>query len=285
MELYRVLRSQFEMVIILCIFNVNLRMVIGNIDVENNANFPMENGNIANDVEEQLCNLVPKDVVLERASRNHGFHRVITTVLNITFEDKIACSTCWLMLVELIPNGMYVDVYQTKEDESFGGPQVLSPTVIDIEKPAYQSPEHTVLVYIPHPLSVTDGMAEHTIQVELPVHLRYHRPSRDASITSALVQLQYPNMMMRCIGSTSGDDVQPYDLYQAPCTSQNISMCAWKDVKYTQVNKQPLHFLVPVGQESHTVLVTVLTIAATITGTIWLLWVIFPTPEHKTKVT
>ena len=44
MELYRVLRSQFEMVIILCIFNVNLRMVIGNIDVENNANFPMENG-------------------------------------------------------------------------------------------------------------------------------------------------------------------------------------------------------------------------------------------------
>ena len=55
-----------------------------------------------------------------------GYFRVITTVLNITFEDKIACSTCWLMLVELIPNGMYVDVYQTKEDESFGGPQVIA---------------------------------------------------------------------------------------------------------------------------------------------------------------
>ena len=79
---------------------------------------------------------------------------------------------------------------------------MLSSEDIDVEKPAYLSPEHTILVYVPHPLKVSNSK-HHTTQVELPVHLRYHRPSKDPDVTSAMVQLQHPNVMIRCKGMHS----------------------------------------------------------------------------------
>ena len=87
--------------------------------------------------------------------------------------------------------------------------QVLSSEDIDVEKPAYLSPEHTILVYVPHPLKVSDAK-HHTTQVELPVHFRYHRPSKDPDVTSALVQLQHPNVMIRCQGMHLFSDIVKY---------------------------------------------------------------------------
>ncbi|XP_072022229.1 phosphatidylinositol-glycan biosynthesis class X protein-like isoform X1 [Amphiura filiformis] len=229
----------------------------------------------------QFCNLNLKDVILTRNITNQGFQRDLVSVIEITFEDHTPCNTCWFMLVEAVPRGMYVDLDQIKAVESFGAPKVLSYEEIDVEQPAYLSPEHTILVYSPH--LMTDSKHYGTIHVDMPIHLRYHRPSRDTDVTSALVELQHPNVMIRCQGSASGNEFDLKDLYQAPCDSLNTSMCAWQDLKYRMNNGKQLQFQVPVGQQNHTVIISIVTFAATISGVLVLLWDMHL--PHKSKIT
>ncbi|XP_022080275.1 phosphatidylinositol-glycan biosynthesis class X protein-like [Acanthaster planci] len=227
---------------------------------------------------EKSCSVIPKRVQFSRFSEKHGFHRDIHSSLSILLDPAHHCTSCDLLLIESLPSGLFVDLYQAASAVEFGGPQILAFEEIDLEKPAYLSGGHTILVYPSSPSQIVALNSEFRVNftIEMPVHLRYHRPSSDTAIHSAHISMLAPYLLIHCTGTSAiGTHVTDEDLsgllYRAPCNATSKTSCLWRLLPQNPKENSVLHFDVPIGQQHHTLVVTTVTILATVAGTVALL--------------
>ncbi|CAH1794356.1 unnamed protein product [Owenia fusiformis] len=210
---------------------------------------------------------------LHRSSKNNGFHREVTSKVEVSTEGGPSTfGTCVLLLIETIPMGAYVDIYQLKMGEEYGGPKVIS-EYIDIEKPDYESTKHDIYIY--------GNMTRHrgviSGEVTYPLHLRYHRLRKNVEF--AEVTLKHPRVLINC---SNLKQKLGGNLHQFPCYPHQSTTCTWKELGYT-VESPALTFLVPVGNSNHIFLVTTVTIATTLMGCAYILYLVMKSPELKGK--
>ncbi|XP_033630082.1 phosphatidylinositol-glycan biosynthesis class X protein-like [Asterias rubens] len=250
------------------------------------------------DMNADCCSVTPTDIQLTRSTIKKGFHRDVQTSLRVLLDPRHRCTTCRVLMIESLPKGLYVDLYQAEASALFGGPQILAFEDIDLEKPAYLSRAHTILVYPPKVSYITPSSPSHlhndndmvNFTSEMTVHLRYHRPSDHPEIQSAIVILQAPYLLMRCREVSSGRSSTATDktggkttvqLYKAPCDGTNKTLCNWQLLPLNNRESKELYFDVAVGQTSHTFVVVTVTILATAVSTVSLLFVMSRSTEKS----
>lgn len=216
---------------------------------------------------------------LSRTSLHSGFHRTVETVVNLTTTKRtkrvLRDCNCVILLKELLPSGLYVDIYQTDSLHQHGAAKVFSPTEIDLELPEYLAQSHEIYAY----KNTTNCNADGLLQAEfsLPIHLRYHQPRMDVQYLS--VSLRPPTVMLHC---TCADWLSKQDdLVAAACSEDTYLSCMWLQLQCT--GGQELLFEVPVGQLSHFLLVTTATIFVTFTSTAVLVAVMWRTPRGSVE--
>lgn len=169
------------------------------------------------------------EIVADRAWRREfthtGFHGVLATSV---------ASACRVTIVELLPRGVYVDVYQLRGLEAFDArrPRAAVADVIDLEVPTYSPAARDFAVRL---AADSDG---NVARFELPLHGRYQRPHEDRPYTS--VALGAPLVFEQC-------GAQPWQLLPA-------------------ADAEPLEWRLPNGLLSHLALVTWGTISTTVLG-------------------
>ena len=80
---------------------------------------------------------------------------------------------CTLVMEETLPRGAYIDPDQLRDLRYSRGLRAFVPASIDIEKPEFESESWRVFIF--RPLRVQENLR--VTSVQLPVHMRYHRPS------------------------------------------------------------------------------------------------------------
>ncbi len=168
-------------------------------------------------------------IVVDRAWRRQlthtGFHGLLSTAV---------ASACRVQLVELLPRGVYVDVYQLRALEAFDArrPRAAVADVIDLEVPTYSPLARDFAVRL-----VADSVGG-AARFELPVHGRYQRPHEDRLYTH--VALGAPLVFEQCGAQ-------------------------WQLVPVA-ADAAPLDWRLPNGLLSHLTLVTWGTISTTVLG-------------------
>ncbi|KAK2161535.1 hypothetical protein LSH36_115g13080 [Paralvinella palmiformis] len=226
-----------------------------------------------------------KQCFVKRTSVKVGFHRAffllhgvgvlarmafsdtrdVTTIV-ILPEDLLKSSSEFnektVFIKEHIPPGMYVDLYQTKSAEDFGGPEVYSENDIDMEKPEHLSSPHNVQVFA---RLEKQGPYYHS-SVTLPIHLRYHKPSAENSHEQ--IHLEAPEIYLMVSGDSLSDD---QDYISGVCDSSAEKLCKWLKMSCIfEPEGGMLEFSVPVGQIDHVTIVASVTLSVTIFSTIFL---------------
>eukprot|EP01129_Flabellula_baltica_P007088 TRINITY_DN2726_c0_g1_i3.p1 TRINITY_DN2726_c0_g1~~TRINITY_DN2726_c0_g1_i3.p1 ORF type:complete len:250 (+),score=38.68 TRINITY_DN2726_c0_g1_i3:1-750(+) len=217
-------------------------------------------------------NQISNRTAISRVLYGEGFHRVLDTGISLKFEDEIlfdgldvkGYDNCSFMIVETFSEGIYVDRYEVEDIERQGGPHVHFFSKIDLELPSYKSEQNIVLVYYHfNPQTVADG----SVSITLPVHLRYQRPSN--SVTHRKVFINEPLVYLTC---------SPPEITQSPHMVPNN----W--IKLTPTNENlRLTALVPVGQRQSERIVSVGTLIVTIAGTLFIIQEIRKKTKQKVK--
>lgn len=215
-------------------------------------------------------------ILVERRQIKPGFHRDLVTYVewNILskFDDDSDQQDCQLLLVEHLPSGICIDPDQIKNEEQFGGPEVLTTETINVESMAHHASSHKIFVF--PKIDFDYGFGTMTANITIPVHLRYHQAA--IGIKFASVSLSSPKVFGRCNGVTSPALNCKTLPIKAPCNAKGMSSCDW--ILLDSVNKdtlqsdRPLVLHVPVGQIEHSWPIIVLTVLSTMAGCSLILW-------------
>lgn len=216
------------------------------------------------------------NVLLQRSQEKAGFHRdVLTNIewdlssLTTGFDVK----NCQLLLLEHLPNGIYVDPDQIRNGEEFGGPQVFSRDVVNVESMAHHSTVNQIFVV---PKTMIRSRRIVIANISLPIHLRYHRAALNKTFVSVI--LSSPTVLGRCNGIIEHLGTHcASELTKAPCVDKTGSvLCDWFILKSASegqpLTSDPLVFYVPVGQREHLWSVISLTVLSTMTGCAVVVW-------------
>ena len=187
-------------------------------------------------------------------------HRHISSCFNI---DKLFITSvkdvCWLLIEENVSSSFFVDVYQLERSKI----QFYFEEYIDIEKPEYQSSNHTLLIFVP-----ISSRNLCNAETNIDWHIRYHQPSINSHIN---LNLPKPKLYIFC--NSSKPDIS--DNYTeslchinknissiAPCpvasSGLNNFLCNWLQLKNVQIQDVQFHW--PVGNSNHQTLVVVFTL-------------------------
>ncbi|CAG5127835.1 unnamed protein product [Candidula unifasciata] len=201
------------------------------------------------------------DLLLARQLTGSGFHRNLETLL--TLPESIILQhkspECSLLLFETLPPGAYADPFQINSLKPFGGPQVLFDRIVNIEAAEFSSKPHELFIFLSlYKHVAAERSSEKTLEVSLPIHARYHKPSVDAKISHSFVTILPPGLYSNCTPSDAADTIM------APCDVNNSSMCLWTHLPYKS-NFPVVQLSVPVGQQSDIPLVVVATLFITVT--------------------
>jgi len=202
---------------------------------------------------------------IKRKAEKNGFHREVRTSISIPefmVHHNGETSSIRICILEHIPAGLYVDLYQVRANQEFGGPQVYSEVDIDTEKPEHLSTPHDVYVFSE---LKKNGPIFHA-ELTLPMHLRYHKPSTEALYTQ--IYLQPPSIFLN-LSDESLQDTRTVEKFV--CDSSATSQCSWQQIQCITIPEQgTLEFSVPVGQKADTEKVTIITILITVLSTLFL---------------
>lgn len=223
------------------------------------------------EIQQFQCATRDKDILfhLEKKVLNSGFHRELT--IRFYTDEGADVESCVVLVKQKIPANAYVDPYQIKEIKRSGGPDILVPMDVDVEKPAESSTAMDAFIY------VTEAGKHVGRQIEyftsFPIHVRYHAPGDGfASFT-----VPTTDVLLRCNMHT----VWGGYMVEAPCNSANTSRCQW--VKASVEELDPVTITVPVGMKYHEQMVTVITLLVTSAGCLYLLFVIFRHKDNNSK--
>lgn len=176
------------------------------------------------------------DIAIERGLKEGGFHRELKTVVHSRSKLKMKGKPPMLLFVETLPPGAFADVHQLRLlDESDAVFAV--PDRVDVEKMEHQSQGHRVYAFV--------ALNSSELTVQLPLHLRYHRPQHCQEHGAfATVNLPTPSLYFRHPDTDFPDSCE--GLHKLPCGwDQPDQMCTWKALSFNTVDQ--LTASVPVG--------------------------------------
>lgn len=215
-----------------------------------------------------------------------GMHMEIETTSEFTISDidvaeKIA-EDCILLHIQDVPSSFFIDRYEV---ERLGNTDFLVHfnRNIDVEKPQYQAPNASILLYTTMHHSTNSGIL--TARSTLPWHSRYHRPStdRDKNQTHTHATVEAPTVWLSCNAngaeaSCNKPCCQGHDCDMneetilAPCVSKTESsvekigkLCFWYPL-LLDAHEQVI-VPIPIGQYSQSRFVLWTTIAITLLST------------------
>lgn len=154
-----------------------------------------------------------------------GFHREMVTTVELSPD---VLSEVRVLLLHRWPRGVYIDPYQLASLSDQSDWQILLDSAIDLEVPAHMTAGFVTYVY-PSP----DGPTPRLLQVTIPVHGRYHKPSFVGE-TFTSVDIGHPELLLRTERCMQLNNAEPHTVVDAPCTADNSSMCQWVKVKQQQ---------------------------------------------------
>ncbi|XP_075793322.1 GPI alpha-1,4-mannosyltransferase I, stabilizing subunit isoform X2 [Pelodiscus sinensis] len=168
-----------------------------------------------------------------------------------------AIGSCTVAIKEHLPAGLYVDPYELASLQQHNLTEALMiADTIDVESPEYLATDLAILVYMK-----PDPQCDRCFKAMLPVHSRYHRPSKDDG--EAIAVLKNPEILIYCHKSFPSLECWNYSEVEAPCSVRNGHTCHWSNVTYKPVNKEVI-LLVPVGLKQHGALVCAGTLLTTV---------------------
>jgi len=222
---------------------------------------------------------------------NQGFHKELSTEIELMWTTSILPESCRLVVEETLPRGMYVDPDQLRDLRAMTGLKTYIPVAagtvggVDVEAPEWESEAFRVLIF--RKLHIQENLR--VTSVKLPVHLRYHRPAppnpaQDSIATAgstssplAIVKLQNPRLLLTC---DEDDFVSqcPARAVTSYCDSTGTAKCEYLQVPY-KINTNSIEVSVPVGNSDHTWHVVGLTTFVVSGGTVYLLVALFRKTE------
>ncbi|ESO89133.1 hypothetical protein LOTGIDRAFT_203165 [Lottia gigantea] len=194
-----------------------------------------------------------------------GFHRDLETeILLSTEDDQVLETDCKIVIIETLPSGVYVDNYQINTiNTSY---QFLLEEEVDIEAPEYLSLPLSVYIY--HNKSST-------INISLPIHIRYHRPSNTSQYKQIIIQS--PVIYTTCynlIAEETGN-------IKLPCDNTKANNCTWKKLNHNKI--EDITILVPVGSSDDSLIVTVITLLVTVGGCVFIMLKVMTTDTNTSS--
>lgn len=166
---------------------------------------------------------------------NKGFHREVVTSVELSPD---AFSDVRVLLAYHWPSGVYVDPYQLAFLTDQSDWQILIDSAIDLEVPAHKTSGFVTYVY---PSFVEEGQ----LKVAIPIHGRYHQPSFVGN-TFASVTIKSPELLLLSEKCTQLQYLEHISVVNAPCTSENTSMCQWAKIQHQQ-GRGDMSLQFPVG--------------------------------------
>ena len=124
-----------------------------------------------------------------------------------------------------------------RDIQEFGGIETFVPTVIDVEKPEFESESFRVFIF--RRLHIQENLR--ITSVQLPVHLRYHKPAKisdakpSSSAPSAIIKLQNPRLLLAC----KGENIAAYcpeKTVTSFCDSTGTEKCEYLQIPYEVVS-------------------------------------------------
>jgi len=217
---------------------------------------------------------------------NPGFHKELVSEVELMLTTTLLPDKCTLLMEETIPRGAYVDHDQLRELRYRTGLRSYIPTRVDIEKPEFESESFRVFLF--RSLRVQENLRVTNIQ--LPVHMRYHKPdapppsksfNNEPSAPMATVKISNPRLMLSCqdedlLSNCSDRMVTSF------CDETGEDRCEWLNLPY-KINVQSIEVSIPVGNTEHTSLVVAVTTIVTCGATIYLVISMFRDIKHKTE--
>jgi len=210
---------------------------------------------------------------------NPGFHKKLLSEVELMLTTTLLPDRCTLLVEETIPRGGYVDPDEMRELRARTGLRSYIPSRVDVEKPEFESEAYRV--YIFRHLEVRENLR--VTEVQLPVHLRYHRPAPpapDGSPPTATVKIPNPRLLLSC----PGEDLAPNCSARTVttyCDESGASRCEWLNIPY-KINVASVEVSVPVGSTEHTMAVVGLTTLVTCGATIYLIIAMFRNVSPQT---
>nr|XP_006124901.1 phosphatidylinositol-glycan biosynthesis class X protein [Pelodiscus sinensis] len=196
------------------------------------------------------------DIIVTQQLLKEGFHRELLTRVELGAGEE-AIGSCTVAIKEHLPAGLYVDPYELASLQQHNLTEALMiADTIDVESPEYLATDLAILVYMK-----PDPQCDRCFKAMLPVHSRYHRPSKDDG--EAIAVLKNPEILIYCHKSFPSLECWNYSEVEAPCSVRNGHTCHWSNVTYKPVNKEVI-LLVPVGLKQHGALVCAGTLLTTV---------------------
>lgn len=229
-----------------------------------------------NDEGEKACGRA----VVQRSQSKSGFHRDLVTYVEwdlslSSLRSHFDVQDCQLLLVEHFPSGIYVDPDQIKDGEEFGGREVFSTEIINVESLAHHSSSLKIFLF-PKSVVINSRLETISANISIPIHLRYHQAALGKTFVA--VSLLFPSVLGRCNGIDKRLATQcGAELIKAPCNAKIPSVsCDWiiltSASKEHSISSRPLTFHVPVGQIEHSWSIVIVTVLSTMAGCGLTLW-------------
>ncbi|ENN71154.1 uncharacterized protein LOC109544648 [Dendroctonus ponderosae] len=207
---------------------------------------------------------IPLNVLIIQKVENLGFHRdlnwfIETRDLN---PDKWLNSSCNVTLKIDVGKGVFVNPDQADDLKRLGKLDILINGTVDVEVPAHEGKSYSVYIY----LNRTEFLR--SINVKLPIHLRYQRSLLGGH---GHVTLSKPQLLVHCPGSNKiicGKNTK----IMAPVSSEepnNIKV--WKNVLYYQGELGVMELEVPIGNLNDYSYVSVITCILGCAGCIYII--------------
>lgn len=175
-----------------------------------------------------------------------GFHREVTTTVEIRHGPLSGAS---LLLVYRWPNGVFVDPYQLASLTNQTNWEFLLDSAIDLEVPAHQTSGFLAYVF-----PSNTGSAPSFLNVTIPVHGRYHKPSFAGDAFTS-VHIEPPDLLLRTEKCTNLRRFESESVLDAPCTVSNYSMCSWVKQILQKEPRSNISIMLPIGDGSTMTLV------------------------------
>lgn len=151
---------------------------------------------------------------------------------NLRFAPVVDCD---LLLVQDIPNSVYVDIDQLFNLNKLNKLKTFVNSYVDVEKPTSKSDAFKVFIF---------NQVRKNLNITLPVHFRYHEPSdkkfNRVEIESPKVFMSNCNQKGKAVSLPCPNSSEITDFMDV----DSISHCPWIE---TEIAPITLSFLIPVG--------------------------------------
>jgi len=214
---------------------------------------------------------------------NQGFHKELSTEIELMLTTVSLPERCSLLVEETIPKGMYVDPDQLRALSEFTGLRTFVAANVDVEKPEFEAEVFRLFVF--RELEPQENLR--LTRVDVPVHLRYHKPREPTALEKArheqpmaIVKMQNPRLLLACEGENFAAEC-PDRMVSSYCDSSGsaTAKCEYLSLPY-KANVNSVEVSVPVGNLDHTLHVVALTTLIVSGGTIYLMVSLFRKSEH-----